>query len=74
MIPPRYAPALFAFILSGAMSCIVSGVATLRALGLVPDFFSHWMSAWMFSWAVAFPMVLIIAPVTRRIVDRLTDN
>ena len=32
MIPARYATILFGFILSGLMSCIVSGIATAREL------------------------------------------
>ena len=72
MIPQNYAPILFGFILSGLMSCMVSGVATLRALGLSADFGVNWMTSWLASWALAFPAVLIVAPITRRLVARLT--
>jgi hypothetical protein len=72
VIPARYAPILFGLILSGLMSCIVSGIATFRAVGLPPGFFVLWMTAWAPSWAVAFPAVLVVAPITRRIVARLT--
>lgn len=54
------------------MSLIVSGVATLRALGVVPGFFGLWMSAWVSSWLIAFPSVLVMAPVVRRLVARYT--
>jgi hypothetical protein len=30
------------------------------------------MQNWAISWAVAFPTVLVVAPITRRIVARLT--
>jgi hypothetical protein len=72
MIPSRYAPILFGLILSGLMSLIVSGIATLRALGFGSGFVGNWLTAWAFSWAVAFPTVLIVAPLTRRLVGRLT--
>ncbi|MFN3644272.1 MAG: DUF2798 domain-containing protein [Gemmobacter sp.] len=72
MIPARFAPILFGLILSGLMSCIVSGIATVRAVGLPPGFFALWMGAWAPSWAVAFPAVLLIAPLARRIVGALT--
>ena len=72
MIPARFAPILFGFILSGLMSCIVSGIATLRALGPVPDFLGFWGASWLTSWGVAFPTVLVVAPLARRIVARLT--
>lgn len=72
MIPARFAPYLFGLILSGLMSCIVSRIATLRAMGLVDGVGLASMTSWAFSWAVAFPTVLIVAPLTRRIVARLT--
>jgi Protein of unknown function (DUF2798) len=72
MIPARFAPVLFGLILSGLMSCVVSGIATLRALGLHPGFVGDWMGSWAISWAIAFPTVLIVAPITRRIVGALT--
>ena len=72
MIPRRYSQILFGFILSGLMSCMVSGIATARTLGVDAAFLSHWMGAWLPSWALAFPAVLVVAPVTRRIVEKLT--
>jgi len=71
MIPNRFAPQLFGLILSGIMSCIVSGIATLRAIGLSDMFVASWLSAWSFSWPIAFFVVLLVAPFTRRIVARL---
>ena len=72
MIPARFAPILFGLILSGLMSSLVSGIATLRAVGLVQGIGGLWLGNWLSSWAVAFPAVLIVAPVTRRLVARLT--
>lgn len=73
MIPARFAPVLFGFILSGLMSCIVSGIATFRVLDGDGAFFESWMTSWMFSWVVAFPTVLVVAPLARRIVARLAS-
>jgi hypothetical protein len=73
MIPARYAPVLFGLILSGLMSLMVSGIATFRAVGMVEGFLPLWIvGAWLPSWAIAFPAVLVVAPITRRIVARLT--
>ena len=68
---PGFAPILFGFLLSGLMSLVVSGIATVRALGLVDGFTALWMSSWMSSWLVAFPTVLVVAPLVRRMVTRL---
>lgn len=70
-LPSRFAPILFGFVLSGLMSCIVSGIATLRAVGLVAAFPQLWFGAWLTAWAVAFPIVLLAAPLTRRLVRHL---
>ena len=72
MIPARFAPILFGFILSGLMSFIVSGLSTARAIGLSAHMPMVWLPNWALSWAVAFPTVLVVAPITRRIVARLT--
>ena len=72
MFPARFAPVLFGLILSGLMSCMVSGISTLRAVGLAEGFFAKWMTSWGISWAIAFPVVLVVAPITRRIVAMLT--
>ena len=48
------------------------GIATARALGLGADFPANWGAAWLTSWAVAFPTVLVVAPLARRLVAALT--
>jgi hypothetical protein len=71
MLPPRLAPVLTGLLLSGVMSFIVSGTATLRSLGLHEGFMGSWIAAWLPSYAVAFPAVLVAAPMARRIVARM---
>ncbi|WP_299672266.1 DUF2798 domain-containing protein [uncultured Roseobacter sp.] len=72
MIPARYQHILFGFILSGLMSFMVSGIATFRSLGLIDGFFMLWITNWLPSWSVAFPTLLIVSPLTRRLVAKLT--
>ena len=71
MIPHRYAPIVFGFVLSMIMSAVISGVATLSAVGLSSALPMIWALAWIKSWIVAFPSVLVVAPAARRIVGRL---
>ncbi|SDX08716.1 Protein of unknown function [Albimonas donghaensis] len=69
---PRFAPILFGLLLSGLMSLIVSGVAIFRALGVNAEAAVIWLAeTWPTSWAVAFPTVLVVAPVVRRMVAKL---
>jgi hypothetical protein len=70
-MPARYAPILFGFILSALMSFLVSGIATFRNAGFGDDFFFTWINAWLPSWLIAFPVVLVVAPVARRLVGVL---
>ncbi len=72
MIPARFAPVVFGFIVSGLMSFIVSAIATARAIGIPPDFVGTWMGAWAFAWSAAFPTILIVAPIARRFVAKYT--
>ena len=71
MIPRRFGPALFALILSGLMSLLVSGISTCRTVGLGAGFAGLWASAWLTAWPVAFPAVLLAAPLAQRVVQRL---
>ncbi|MDH4563779.1 DUF2798 domain-containing protein [Pseudomonas sp. BN411] len=74
MIPRRFAPLLFGLILSGLMSLLVSGISTWRAAGPVVDFPSLWLGAWLMAWLVAFPVVLLVSPVARRLVEGLVGK
>lgn len=74
MLSARYAPILFGLILSGLMSLIVSGLSTFRAVGMGEGFPALWLGNWAVSWAIAFPTVLVVAPLTRRIVARLVQK
>lgn len=72
MIPAKFAPMLFSLILSGLMSLLVSGIATLRATGPVAGFAGLWLSAWLTAWLFAFPVVMLVAPLSRKAVALLT--
>lgn len=63
---PRQAPIVMAFLLSVAMTMVVSAVSTLRGVGLTPSFLEVWLSAWGLSWIVAFPSLLVLLPIARR--------
>ncbi|MCX8134848.1 MAG: DUF2798 domain-containing protein [Roseococcus sp.] len=70
-LPARFAPLVQGFFLTLFMTCIVSGISTLWALGPSAEFLARWPAAWMMSWAIAFPAVLVVMPLVRRITQRL---
>ena len=72
MIPKRYAPLLFALLLAGCMTLVVSGVTTAINVGIDRNFVARWLTAWLPTWAIAFPVLLVVRPAVLRVVEQLT--
>lgn len=70
-LPARHAPVVTGLLLTCLMTFVVSGVSTLLALGPTVEFLARWPGAWMASWAIAFPTILFVMPLVRRLVARL---
>jgi hypothetical protein len=70
-IPPRFEFLVFGLLLSGFMSCLVTLIASVLTVGFTAGLIGTWMGNWLSSWLVAFPSVLVVAPVVRRAVHRL---
>lgn len=68
MIPAKYTPLVFAFFMSMLMAFLMSAVLTFINLGAIPDFFSRWMRAFAIAWICAFPAVLVMVPLARKLV------
>ena len=68
-LPPRYASVVMPLILSVLMTFVVSANSTLKSLGPTPAFVATWPAAWALSWIVAFPTLLVVLPLVRRIVS-----
>jgi hypothetical protein len=79
-VPKRFAPFLFPLLLSGFMTFLITGIYMTRVLGidaLVNDpgnFLQIWMKAYLSSWLIAYPILLLVIPVVRRVVDWLTTD
>jgi hypothetical protein len=70
-LPRKYEHIAFGLMLSGLMSFLVSGFATLISLGFSPEFALSWLKAWLPSWMLAFPVVLVVAPFVRRVLSNI---
>lgn len=68
--PARIAFALF---MSGSMSLIMSLVITLYNLRSTWTVL-HWMQAWVLAFSIAFPLVLLLAPIGQRLVAKLMNQ
>ncbi|WP_336811266.1 DUF2798 domain-containing protein [Bosea sp. MMO-172] len=67
-LPARYTGVVMPFFLSVLMTFVVSGISTLKALGPTAEFLQTWPGAWALSWLVAFPTLLLVLPIVRRLV------
>lgn len=72
-LPARAHAVVFPAVLSLLMSGIVTAVATVRALGFMPDLAPRILGAWSISYAIAFPATLLVLPLVRRIVALLVE-
>ena len=73
-LPARYAAIISPLVLSLLMTFIVSFISTLKSLGFHPGLPTIWMTAWGLSWLVAFPTLLLVLPMVRRIVGALCES
>jgi len=73
-LPARYAGLVMPFLLSILMTFIVSLISTLRSVGMVDHFTSVWMGSWALSWLVAFPTLLVVLPLVRRLTGMLVET
>ena len=73
-LPASYAPFVMPLVLSVFMSAIVSAVATVMSVGIGNPFLANWPGAWGMSWLVAFPSLLIVLPLVRRLVSTIVET
>jgi hypothetical protein len=75
----RKLPASYAFwvmpqVLSAMMSGVVSFIATLKSVGVVPNIVALWLGAWQVSFLIAFPTLMLVLPVVRRLVALVDEQ
>lgn len=71
-IAKKHEPIAFGFLITLLMTFFVAGISTILAVGIdAPGLPGLWFRAWMSSWAVAFPVILFVGPVVRRILKRI---
>jgi hypothetical protein len=71
-IPKEYRHFVFGVIQSGITCAIAAAIASLPFYA-DGSFAAHWLRAYLFSWFVMLPVVVIAAPVIRRLVDAITS-
>ena len=73
-VPPRYSNLLFGGMLSMIMVTVISGTVVFVTHGFGPSFLAHWIKGFATAWPIAFPTVLVVAPLVRKFVVYLTAD
>lgn len=72
-LPAQWAPFLTTLLLSIFMSSLVSFVVTFQRQG-ASFLVLEWMHGWGTSWLVAYPSLLLIFPLVKRLVSLLVNS
>jgi hypothetical protein len=73
-LPAKYYSIMMPLILSSIMCLIISGINTYRYNGYNKMFLSLWMNSWKLSWLIAFPSVLLLLPLAKKIVSMIVET
>lgn len=74
MISSKYLPIVQSFLLSGFMSFIMSGIITFINLGVVDGFVGIWLKAFGFAFVIAFPTIMLVFPVARKLAMKIASK
>lgn len=69
MVDKKYEAILFALVNGAFMSGFMSFVITFLNIGFVDNFIFLWLGAYWKAFLVAFPIILIITPKIRKLVN-----
>ena len=71
-VPAKYREFLFATLTSAFMSLIITFIIATVDAGLSHRFWDLWLRGFLVGTAVGIPTSLVVVPLVRRLVDRLT--
>lgn len=73
-LPVRLFQPLFGLFMAFFMSFLMSGAITAINVGVPPDFVSRWMHSWGLAFLLAYPAILIVAPIARRLTLKIVHS
>ncbi len=74
MIPRKYQKIVFSFFMAFLMSGIISFAMSLVHTGLAKTLFSVWLASWQIAFIVAFPCIMLVAPVVNKFVALVLEK
>ena len=69
VIDRKYQHIVFGFFMAFLMTCFMSLIISIFNVGFVDNILYIWLKAWAFAFIVAFPTVVVVAPVVRKLVE-----
>ncbi len=72
MISKKYSQNLFMIIMAFGMSVIMCAVITAASTGIYDGYIERFFKSWVFAFPVAIVAAFTMAPITRKLVDKIT--
>ena len=72
MISKKYSQNLFMIIMSFGMSVIMCAVVTAAGTGIHDGYIERFFKAWVFAFPIAVLAAFTMAPVAKKLVDKIT--
>ena len=74
MFSKKYSNLLFTLIMGFGMSLLMTLIITFINTGMDVQFINRFIKAWSISFPVAIIAILIVAPIARKFVDKITKS
>jgi hypothetical protein len=74
IVPAKHQHILVGFLMALLMSCIMSFVISVINVGWIDAIASIWLKAWGTAFIIAFPIILLIGPVVRKLAAKLVKH
>lgn len=72
-IPQKYGHIVYGVLQSGLTCAVATAISTLGAADL-GNYLAHWLKSWLLSWILMLPLVLLAAPLIRKLSDLLVSR
>ena len=74
MIPKKFSNLVFTLIMGFGMSLLMTLIITYINTGMDSEFIYRFLKAWSISVPIAITAILIVAPIARKFVDKITKS
>jgi hypothetical protein len=72
-INKRFAPLINAILMAIVLPFFMTLVVSLANIGFTERLVGAWMKTWAIAAVAAFPLILILAPLIKKVVGRITE-